>query len=643
MSKRLSRRLIAAFFICLFLPFAVPDEGRQARFDPARYLEHVRYLASDELQGRGTGTPGAALAAEYIARQLEAAGCRPAGSDGSWFQPFEVTSGKKLIDEKALLVFDTLSEKLVVRRDWIPLPFTEMRDVEAPVAFAGYGIEAPGFNYDDYAGFDASGKALLVLRYEPKAEDPQAEFGGTEPSEHALFWNKARVAARHGAAALIIVNPPNRDPAEDELYAWDPFATGQTYPLPMVHIRRSVAELLLGKAGLADLDTLTRQLDQTRKPQSQDLGFSLRLRIGVEPNRLAARNVVGLLPGDGTTGETIVIGAHYDHLGVRPSRRGPDVTPQIHNGADDNASGAAGLLELARVLGRRAPLRRNLLFVAFDGEELGLCGSRYFVEHPAVELSQIRAMINLDMIGRLNAGKFTLYGINTAREFAGLVEQAALQAGLQYRVGRGSGAGASDQASFLRRQIPVLFAFTGVHKEYHTPEDDWQLIDAEGAVSVLKLCERVTVELASAVEGPTFVPPTGEPEEEPVRPAVDEDRAEDSGQGVAATRPARDADSQPTRLTMKVRLGIVPDMVGDGEPGLVVEEVLDGSCAKAAGIQNGDRILRIGQDDVRDIYAYMRILSAFRPGDEVDVVVLRKGERKTFRVKLQASNYRREE
>lgn len=646
--NRMPQRLLALTSVLLLsaILWAEDKTGKESKsealFTAEAYIEHVKYLASDELAGRLPASEGSERAAEYIVEHFRAAGCEPAGPDGGWFQPFEVRRGKQLIDEKASLEISGLQREWKVREDWIPFPFTEMEDVEGPLAFAGYGIQAKGFDYDDFAEFDAEGKVLLILRYEPKDEDPKAEFGGESPSRHAFFFRKARVAAKHGAKALLVVNPPNRNPDQDELYAFDVFNTQQTYQVPMVHISREIAGAILQHAGMPDLKTLQEQLDKERKSLSKDLGLTIKLCIGVEPNRLPAKNVLGMIPGDGSTDDTIVVGAHRDHLGVVPRQfQRDDMTPMIHNGADDNAAGTAAVLELARVIGNGPELHRNVLFIAFDAEEMGLLGSRHFVTHPTIDLENIRAMINFDMIGRLKQNKYTVFGTQSGQEFPALVRKYAEPVDLTYKAPGGM-AGGSDHTPFIRRNIPAMFAFTGIHKDYHQPEDDWELIDAGGAATVLQMWHPIIVELANMEDGPTFVDPSTQPAEdvEAPRPAVEENQALDQQQGAGANE-EKESDAPPSRRSLRVRLGIIPDMVGDDQPGMLVDSVMDGGAAKAAGILDGDRIMKIGDENVRDIYAYMRAMREFKPGDVVDVVITRDGEEKTLKVKLQASNYRR--
>ncbi len=635
MKRPLPRLLFALLVACLAGPsWAQPastEPALQAPFSPEAYLEHVKYLASDELTGRQTGTEGSELAAEYIARQFVDAGLRPGGEDDTFFQHFEVTRGKRIVDAEAVLEAQGLKQHWEVRKDWIPLPFTADTDVEGPLAFAGYGIQAESFDYDDYADFDATGKILLVFRYEPPAGDPAAEFGGKTPSRYAVFSKKAQTAAAHGAKALLIVNPPKREGADDTLFDFDAELSEQTFDLPVAHVTRAVAEALVKKGGLPDLASLQEKLDQERKPLSADLKLSVTLKPGVRSNKLPARNVLGWLKGGGETEETIVVGAHYDHLGrVRSGRHGDDERLYIHHGADDNASGTAGVIELARRLAHEPKLRRNVLFIAFSGEEMGLLGSARYVAHPAIPLAHIAAMINLDMIGRLNLDKFTVYGLPSGKEFADIVDRAAVNAGLKYRAPHAGMFEASDHASFYEHDIPVLFAFTGLHKQYHRPEDRWELIDAEGAAKILTMFHGVVRDLANLPAGPTFekVAPQPEGEEDEALKQPGENEHEENAQakeGAGETNHPEQhkADDAPRPKRARVRLGIVPEYAAEG-PGLLVSSVIDDTPAAKAGLLAGDRIVRIGEAKVKDVHAYMAALQDQRPGDTLEVVVVRK-------------------
>ena len=620
--------VVAAVLVARAQPTTRPSA---ALFDPDAYLAHIKYLADDKLEGRAPGTPGIELAAEYIAKQFQAAGLKPAGDDGTWFQSFEVRRGKKVVDAEAALEIDGLDRKWAVHKDWTPLSSSATEEVEGPLAFAGYGIEADLHEYNDYAGFDATNKLLLIFRFEPQSDDPNADFGGREPSIYSEFRKKAVTAAQHGAKALLIVNP-RREGLEDKLSDFDEELSHQTFDLPMVHVSRPLAQALLDKAGLGPLDGVQEKLEHERKPLSTDLKLHAKIRPGIQANKIPTRNVIGLLKGDGHTDETIVVGAHYDHLGKVPNWRGRDKTPVIHNGADDNASGTAGVIESARVLAREGGLRRNVLFIAFSGEELGLLGSKHFVEHPTIPLADIRAVVNFDMIGRLSLDKFVIFGIPSATEFDALVRRAAEQADLKFRAAQGM-TGASDHASFYYSNIPYLFPMTGVHQQYHTPEDDWELIDAPGATKVLTAFHQIVRELADMKDGPTFQTQTGEaaPEDQQIKPGVEHEKeAQEAEEKARAGRRSGRETSQPAMPS--VRLGIRPVVAGVDPPCVVADVGMDGGAAKAAGMQDGDRIVQIGERKIKDIYGYMDALKGFKPGDSVDVKVLRKGEERTLKV-----------
>lgn len=624
------------------LVFGADPTTRPAKpvtFDPDRYLAHVKYLASDELAGRLPGTEGIELAAEYVARQFADAGLNPAGQDGTFFQSFEVCRGKKIVDDEATLKVDGIDHPWRVRHDWIPLPFSDSGEVAGPLAFVGYGIRAKAYDYDDYAGFEATDKIVLMFRYEPPAADPEAEFGGKETSRHALFSGKARTAHREGAKAVLIVNPPSRKDAGDTLYEFREDFSERTFDLPMVHVKRELADALVRKAGLGTLAELEEKLNRDRKPLSTDLGLNVTLKTGLHTNCFPTRNVLGLLRGTAGTDETIVVGAHYDHLGrVAPTWGNADTTPQIHNGADDNASGTAAVIELARALGRAGGLRRNVLFAAFSAEEMGLLGSEHFLEHPTVPRERIRAMVNFDMVGRLGDGALTVFGTHSATEFSELVRHAAEAVGLPYRAPAGI-AGNSDHFPFYQHDIPVLFAFTGVHKQYHQPDDDWDRIDAAGATRILATFCPLVRELANLEAGPTFKTDTAEPKDEDLemKPAAEHERdaakvEEPPGAG-HADHPTSGEVEKPTRPV--VRLGIMPDFTGSDQPGVVATAVLDGGAAKTAGMQDGDRIIRINDHPIKDIYAYMDILRECKPGDALKVIVVRGDRELTLDIKLQ--------
>lgn len=586
------------------------DEALRLTAD--QYLAHIQYLADDERGGRQPGQPGIEQAAEYIAAQFRAAGLAPGGEDGTYFQTFVVESIRELREDVARVEVSGLDRTWKLHEDFRPFPFSASGAVEGPLAFAGYGIDAEEHGYSDYADFDAAGKVLLILRHEPKGSDPGAAFGGATPSSHSLFVRKARVAHEHGARALLVVNSPTRD-GPDELYAFHAAEARGAYALPMVHVTQALADALLERAGLPPLKELAERIDAGGKPASQDLaGLVASVNPGVEP--VTTRNVIGVLPG--RTDERVVVGAHYDHVGV--SRVAGGGEPQIHNGADDNASGTAGIIELARVLAAGPTPRRGLIFIAFSAEESGLLGSKHWVANPTAPLERVRAMTNFDMIGRLSQDKLEIWGVPTAVEFADMVRRAAEPLKLKYETPQATTGifTRSDHYNFYKEKIPVVFPFTGLHEQYHRPGDDWELVDAEGGVRVLEFARALLTDLANMEHGPTFVDPK---------------QAEDGEQAAADGRRAhRAARSMP-----RVRLGIVPAQAEDGA-GLAVDAVAPGGPADRAGIRKGDRIVRIGDRAVGGISGYMDAVRGYEPDDEATVEVMRDGVARTFRVKFAA-------
>ncbi len=606
-----------------------------ALFTPEAYIDHVRYLASDGLEGRDSGTPGNDRAAEYIVERLKALGFEPAGDDGSFLQHFEINDGKALSEQTAALKVSGVDLAWKLHEDWTTFPFSAEDSVEAPLAFAGYAISAKDDGYDDFEGFDAKGKVLLVFRGEPKSEDKTATIGGAETSRHALFRTKAKAASRKGAAGLLVVNTRPAADGKDELYAFDAQMAQQTYEIPMAHISRRAAEAILAKAGLPGLDALQDKLEKERTPRSADLkGLSVSLTPGLEASMRKTQNVVALLRGDGAPDEYVVLGAHFDHVGTRARQfQRKDNRELVHNGADDNASGTAGLLELARAFSAGTRPRRSLLLIFFSGEERGLLGSKHFVKSPTVPLEQIRAMLNFDMIGRLSLNRFTIYGIQTAREFEALVEKAAAEVDVRYTKA-GDVPGNSDHAPFHRKKIPVLFPFTGIHKQYHQPEDDWERIDAVGAAKVLTMSHQIIREVADMTSGPTWTDadlPEGNIGDAPTTQGTPDvsklDAAEAHARAADASKAADAAADEAAAPRMpRVRLGIMPDYANTGEPGLGVEGLVDGGVAQKSGFKENDRIVRIGADEIGDIRGYMEALGEVKPGDTVEFVVKRGGE-----------------
>ena len=481
--------------------------------DQTAILEHVKFLASDEMEGRGNGTAGLERAGDYIAAQFKAVGLTPGGSNGDWFQPFELTAGLRIAEGNSLVIHakDQIV-RLSLGESYYPLAVTPdgpngtpMDLAGVPLVFAGYGLSAPAANYDDYAGLDVTGKAVLIFSHEPQENQGDSRLNGSRPMRETTLYSKALAARTRGAVALLVVSDPSHRTDEANYKIFEIESDAEDHQIPVIRIRRNEAAPLI-KAW--DLDRTAALIDRDLMPRSRALAdgtvdYTQRLSL----NRRTVRNVVGILRGaDGPTArEAIVLGAHYDHVGFggRFSTT-PGRTGEIHNGADDNASGIAALIEIARsAVADRARFPRSLVFVAFAGEERGLLGSLHYTMQPAVPLDDTVAMINLDMIGRARSGRVEVGGLSVATSLEPDVQAAAKVAGLDVRRG-GPGSGRSDDSSFLDRRIPSLHFFTGFHDDYHNPDDDWNKIDAGGTARVATLAMELAARIAARHDRPQF-------------------------------------------------------------------------------------------------------------------------------------------
>jgi hypothetical protein len=588
-----------------------------------RLRDDVTYLAADEREGRGPGTRGIDEAADYISFVFKSAGLKPApGADG-YFQPF-VLSASPTLGKQQELAFAGPGDKRLEGRfktDFAPLAIgTAWAHKRFPIVFAGYGITAEDeslkLDYDDYAGIDVKDKAVLVIRREPQENDDKSPFAGRRTSRFATFQHKATNAFQHGAAAVLLVNDKASLSGEkDALLAFTAAGPEPFSRLPFVMLTREFADKLLAAAGQPPLEKLEQQIDTELKPQSRELGsWTVDGQISIERDELKTKNVVGVLEGTGPhADETVVIGGHYDHLGRGGLMSGSlaFLSRDVHNGADDNASGTAMVLELARRLGaRRDPPPRRIVFMAFSGEERGLLGSQYYVQHPLFPLSSTVMMFNCDMVGRLNgSNELTMIGTGTSPGLEELVNVLGRSSGLKVKTigGLTDGFGGSDHQSFYPQGIPVLFAFTGVHRDYHRPSDDSNLINYAGMARIADYLELLVLDLVRRPERPTFT-------------------------RLAERRGPRGAD--PARMGSSVYLGTMPDYAATSEDGMKIQDVSAGSPAEKGGLKGGDVIIRLGDKKVGTIYDFMETLGAHKPGDEVDVAVKRDGKEVKLRVKL---------
>jgi len=587
----LRTRLFVLPLLLGFLASYAPAATENA--DAARYREHVKALADVRMEGRGAGTRGLDRARQYLEREFKRLGLEPKGEGGSFRQPFLVTTGALLrADNRLSGVVNGAEQKLKLREDYIPLSFSAVGSVTAPVVFAGYGASAEEFGYDDYTHLDVKDKIVLVLRREPPLF--QEKSGRQGPTHHSHLITKAINARTRGAKAVILVNGALGKDEEDPLIHFEQ-AGPEDAGILMVQVKNAVADRWLQTAGTS-LAQLQKEMDEKSEPRSRSLPDSLRLSLSVDIERVRKQvnNVLAYLPGK--TAEYVVLGAHYDHLGRGgASSLAPSQIGQVHPGADDNASGAAGLLELARVFSaRRGQLERGILFASFAGEELGILGSSYWVKHPTLPLDQAVAMLNMDMIGRIQSGKVYIGGVGTGSTLKGLVESAVGRHKLTVDYSA-SGYAASDHTSFVTQKVPVLFFFSGLHSDYHKPSDTWEKIDADSAVRLLDLVADLTATLTSGGERPQFVKVEAET------------RAGGAPSGGGGYGPY---------------FGSIPDF-GQVESGVRFADVRPNSPAAKAGLQAGDILIQFGDMAVKNLQDFTYALRKSKVGDVVEVKVLR--------------------
>jgi hypothetical protein len=582
----------------------------------ARMRHDITFLASPECEGRGVTTAGINKAADFIAGVFQKAGLKPARPDGSYFQPFTMP-GATLDAPPRLVLRGPAGQEIELRpgEHFEALGLSSSGDVSGPLVFAGYGISVAGANaYDDYADLDVTGKIVVILRDTPRADNKFAAFANRQRA--AALTAKLSNAFKHGAAAVLFVNDHDTARDDDLLMNFGYNATSQSpVKLPSLHVRRSVLDPLLRAATGQGLLDLEQDIDRELKPRSAPLtGWTARLDVRVTRGRIGVKNVVGVLEGAGpSANETIVLGAHYDHLGygggfgsLFASKR-----PTIHPGADDNGSGTTTLLELARRFGAK-PRRdgRRLVFIAFSGEESGLLGSVHYCKDPLFPLSSTVAMLNMDMVGRLRPDAETkkdrliVYGTGTSQPFEGILDTANQKCDFKLNKFKGAmmvqGGSSSDHESFYARKVPVLFFFTDLHGDYHRPSDTADKINVAGMKRIADLVEDITDRLRVLPERPEYVRVTAPPGPRPVRGGMP-------------------------------RIGIRPSY-GDDKEGVLLEGVSDDTPASRAGLKEGDRIVTFAGKPVQNVEAYMSLLMTCKKGEPVELGIQRGGKKITVKV-----------
>lgn len=543
------------------------SETRLAERPVDRYIADVAWLADDDRTGRGIRTSGLAASADWLEEQFKQIGLEPAGGDGSYRQSFDaVYEVQRGINSS--LVIDGES----VPSDNFVIPgFSANSTLSAPVIFAGWGIKSDEHEIDDYEGLDVEGHIVLVRRYTPDGgvfEDSslQRRFGDLR--------YKAFMAREHGAIGLLVADLPLNSDEEEPA-------------LPNLRIDSQ------GSAGIP-VAVITRDWAESLINSDQSVNFTAELIVSTRQ----IDNIVGRLSASDRIPGAVLIGAHYDHLGFGGSG---SLTPGVsvpHNGADDNASGTAALLEAARVLSNRTDtLRRDVVFVAFTGEEAGLLGSSYLTQNPPAGTAPagLVAMLNMDMVGRLRNNRVAVLGSDSAEEWDEVVQPVCDKLRIECQLG-GDGYGPSDQTPFYAAGVPVLHFFTGTHAEYHKPSDDIGLINAAGGVKIANLAAEVAANL-SGIDTLTYR---------------------------ASEAPAPMGDMRGYGAS----LGSIPDYAGSSEtrPGMLLSGVRAGGPAEDAGLQRGDLITELAGREVRDIYDLMFILQEVKPGEQGNIVYEREGE-----------------
>ncbi|HKG46192.1 MAG TPA: M20/M25/M40 family metallo-hydrolase [Pyrinomonadaceae bacterium] len=602
-------------FIAL-LVFVTTAVAQELEPSAAKIQQHVTYLASDELDGRRTGTPGANEAAKYIAREFERLGLRPAPATDSrkinvmsarYLQTFPYIGSVELGKNNVLSVRGSETLNFRAGEDWMPLGISPNQKLDlTEVVSAGYGITANDLNYNDYKGTYSKNQVAVIQKGTPDGDNPHGRF-----TTAGQLRFKIAAAQSAGVGALLIIS--SEDDLKNDALARLSYDNAGLAGIPVAVISKQAAEKL------ANAKQVTLKTDVVRAD-------------------VPAHNVVGVIEGSDPVlkDETIVIGAHYDHLGRGGEGSLAPRSGEIHHGADDNASGTAGVLELARIFSTHQPkLKRTLVFIAFSGEEEGLLGSNYYVNHPLVPLDKTVAMINMDMIGRMKDRKLVIGGVGTAKEWRQLITQAnmsqktVITANSDAPAPRGvpivvsangrpimttdpngafvltmneDGYGPSDHSSFYSKQIPVLFFWTGTHNDYHKPSDTFEKINYNDEVRILSLVARIVRDVDSADPRLTFTTAKSDP---------------------------------PRGGGFRVYLGTIPNYA-DSNDGLLIDGVRDDSPAAKAGLKAGDKIVKIGNREVKNVYDYTYALGEMKAGQEYVIEVMRGSEKLTLKITPEA-------
>ena len=507
---------------------------------------HISYLANDKLEGRRAGTNGEKLAGEYISQKFQEVGLQPKGSEG-FFQPFEIYDGKQINNATHFVINEN---NLAVNKDFFPFPFSQNISIEALPSIAVQEADMPWF-YD------------LKETLEENKNNPHFDL-------NEYIRNNAKKAKSRGASAVILYNSSSID---DKL-KFDSKDRTEKLDVPVIYVFNEAAKKYF--------------TDQTAT-------LDIKMKVDVGEKKRTGRNIIGYLDNGGA--RTVVLGAHYDHLGYGEDGNSMLRTGEkaIHNGADDNASGTAALIELARILKNTKQKNSNYLFIAFSAEELGLNGSKFFTEHPTIDFTKVNYMINMDMVGRLNDSSqvVTIGGYGTSPQWSSLIDPNNKKNPFVIRIDS-SGTGPSDHTSFYRKDIPVLFFFTGLHTDYHKPTDDFDKINYIGETKIINYISSIVLSPVTTDQKLAFIK-------------------------------TRETQTTSSLRSGSVTMGIMPDYTFAGT-GIRCDGVTDGRPAQKAGLKAGDIILKVGEYNISSMDSYMQMLGKFQKGEKAKVKFKRGNE-----------------
>jgi len=601
--------------ICAIAALVVPAHSDVRLADPddvqveRRLAEAAQYLSSDDLEGRGLGTRGIELAAADLARRFRELGLQTDLCQGGPFQEFTVVTGSSMGDDNALAVTAPAEGErpgakstFLAGRDFTPMSASDSLAFDLPLVFVGFGVTDGAADYDDYESVDVAGKAVIIMRQvpAPPASMPQKK---AIASRHARLRHKVANAYEHGAAAVILcasqADLRNREKHDDGLPALGLAGFRSEHPgLPVIYCRRAVIEAAVRQSLGRTLDELEDGIARDYEPYSGELlGWRIAGRTDVDRVETVAKNVIGMLPSNGKAPhETIVVGAHYDHFGVVEYDADGGKQRDIYHGADDNASGVSGLLEIAHFLASQ-PQRpdRNVVFVAFSAEEAGFLGSMHYVAHPVVPLARTATMVNLDMIGRLRDNKLLIRGSFTGAGYRELLEGLNKEHGfdldlpLEY--------GRSDQLSFYAHKVPILHFFTGKHEDYHEPSDRFEKLNIPGMRRIVEMAQETVLTLANAPARPQYLAVVVPDERDPY-------------------------------------LGVFGDFTSK-EVGYAVGPVDQAGPAAKAGLQEGDVVVQFGRAKIGNSYDMGVALTHYVGGERVPVTVKRGSQKRLMHIVLE--------